>query len=242
MDIRDKVVIVTGASDGIGLATARRLAAAGAKVVLSARSQEKLEATAQELKAQGYEATAIPADMRRQADVDQLIAAAHRQYGQIDVLINNAGQAIAGDIASLDLEAFRQVIDLNIFGPVYAMQAVVPLMRQNGGGIIVNVSSMVSKMAIPGLSGYASTKSALNMISQTARGELAPENIRVITVFPRITATSFGKNSLGNREMRQHQRSGPPRDVVIDPPEHVAEKILEALQTEPAEQYMDKTA
>ncbi|HEY3415358.1 MAG TPA: SDR family oxidoreductase, partial [Armatimonadota bacterium] len=211
MDIQGKVVIVTGASDGIGLATAHRLAAAGAKVVLSARSQEKLEATAGELRSQGYEAVAIPADMRLKPDVDRMVEETARKFGRLDALVNNAGQAVAGDIASLDLEAFRQIIDLNVFGPVYAMQAVIPHMRGNGGGVIVNVSSMVSKMAIPGLAGYASTKAALNMLSQTARGELAPENIRVITVFPRMTATSFGKNSLGNREMRQRQRGAPPR-------------------------------
>jgi short-subunit dehydrogenase len=126
-----------------------------------------------------------------------------------------------------------------MFGPIYAIQAGVPKMRANGGGLILNVSSMVSKMHIPGLGGYASTKAALNMLSDTARGELAADNIRVITVYPRMTATDFGRNSLGNRQTRQQQRGNTAPGVVVDTPEYVAEKILEAIQKEPAEQFMD---
>ncbi len=242
MEVLGKVVIVTGASEGIGLAAARTLAARGARVVLAARSTEKLEQTAAELQRRGLEAVAIPTDMRQQAAVDALVETAVQRLGRVDVLVNNAGQSVAGKIADLDIDAFRQIIDLNVLGPVYAMQAVIPVMRRQGGGLIVNVSSMVSKMNIPGLAGYASTKAALNLISDTARGELAPENIRVITVFPRITATNFGKNALGNRALRERQRSAPPRDVVVDPPEYVAERIVKAIEEEPAEQYMDRQA
>jgi short-subunit dehydrogenase len=95
---------------------------------------------------------------------------------------------------------------------------------------------MVSKMSLPGLSGYASTKSALNMISQTARGELAPENIRVITVFPRSTSTRFRENAIGDIGATQPRRGGA---IVIDPPETVADKILSAMVSEIPEQYMD---
>jgi short-subunit dehydrogenase len=239
MDIRDKVVIVTGASGGIGLATARAAAAAGAKVVLAARSGDQLIELAEALRREGHEALAVPTDMRRQAEATQLVETAFQHYGRIDVLINNAGQAIAGTVADLDLEHYRQVIELNVFGPIYAMQASVPKMRAQGGGLIVNISSMVSKMHIPGLGGYASTKAALNMLSDTARGELAPDNIRVITVYPRMTDTDFGRNSLGNRQMRQQQRAQAAPGVVVDTPEYVAGKILEAIQTEPAEQFMD---
>ncbi len=239
MDLKDKVVLVTGASMGIGLATARSLAEAGAKVVLAARSTDKLTQLAEELQREGHDALVVPTDMRNQAEVAQLVETTVQHYGQIDVLINNAGQAVAGTVADLDLEAYRQVIELNVFGPIYAMQASVPQMRAQGGGLIVNVSSMVSKMSIPGLGGYASTKAALNMLSNTARGELAPDNIRVITVYPRMTSTDFGRNSIGNRQVRQQQRGNVRPDVVIDTPEYVAEKILEAIQKEPTEQFMD---
>ena len=239
MEINGKVALVTGASDGIGLATARRLASGGAKVALAARSFEKLEQVAQELRAQGFQAMAVRADMRDLEDVNRMAQAVAAQFGRINILVNNAGQSVAGRIENLDLEAFKKIVDLNIYGPVYAMQAVIPLMRQNGGGIILNISSMTSKMSIPGLAGYASTKAALNLISQTARAELAPENIRVITVFPRVTATNFGKNALGDQEMRQRQRSGMRPDIVVDSPEYVAEKIAEAIENEPPEQYME---
>jgi short-subunit dehydrogenase len=230
---------VTGASGGIGLATVQALAAAEAKVALAARSVDKLQQLADELQRAGREVLVVPTDMRQQAEVTQLVEITFQHYGRIDVLINNAGQAIAGTVADLDLDHYRQVIELNMFGPIYAIQASVPKMRAQGGGIIVNISSMVSKMHIPGLGGYASTKAALNILSDTARGELASDNIRVITVYPRMTATDFGRNSLGNRQMRQQQRAGAAPGVVIDSPEYVAEKILEAIRKEPAEQFMD---
>jgi short-subunit dehydrogenase len=239
MELKDKVVLVTGASMGIGLAAARAAAAAGAKVVLAARSSDKLTQLAEELRRDGSAVLVVPTDMRNQAEVKQLIETTVHHFGQIDVLINNAGQAVAGTIADLDLEAYRQVIELNVFGPIYALQASVPQMRAQGGGLIINVSSMVSKMSIPGLGGYASTKAALNMLSNTARGELAADNIRVITVYPRMTSTDFGRNSIGNRQVREQQRGNVRPDVVVDTPEYVAQKILEAIRQEPTEQFMD---
>ncbi len=239
MDVNGKVTIITGASEGIGLATARLFAAEGAKVVLAARSADKLTATAEELRRQGFDALAVPTDMRDSPSVEQLIETAFQHYGSVDLLINNAGQAAAGAVAAMNEDDFRKILDLNVFGALYAMQAAVPKMRQGGGGVIINVSSMVSKMHIPGLAAYAATKTALNMLSETARVELAPANIRVITVYPRMTATDFGKNSLGDRATRQSQREGAPANVVVDSPEYVAERILAAARHEPAEQYMD---
>ena len=239
MDISGKVTIITGASAGIGLATAKRFAAAGAKVVLAARSSDKLTALADELRSQGREAFPLPTDMRNPAAVNHLIEQAFRHYGRIDILINNAGQSAAGTVVGVNPDDFRQILELNVWGPLYAMQAVVPKMRQGGGGLIINISSMVSKMYLPGLGTYAATKAALNLLSGTARVELAPENIRVVTVFPRTTATDFGKHSLGDQQLRQQQRSAAAGHAVVDTPEFVAEKILEAAQNEPAEQYMD---
>jgi short-subunit dehydrogenase len=236
MDISGKVTIITGASAGIGLATARRFAAAGARLALVARSAKKLDALADELRRQGHDALALPADMRDRAAVKQMVEQAFQHYGRIDILINNAGQAAAGTVAEVSLDNFLSIIELNVFGPLAAMQAAVPRMRESGGGLIINISSMVSKMHIPGLGAYAATKSALNILSDTARGELAADNIHVITVYPRLTATDFGKNSLGNQGMRQHQRAGAPTG---DSAEYVADRILKAAQEEPPEQFMD---
>jgi len=242
MDVKGKVAIITGASAGIGLETARVLAGAGAKVVAAARSTDKLAALVAEIKQQGNEAIAVTADMTNLASIQNLVAQAQRAYGRIDILVNNAGQAAAGTVAEASLDNFRKIMELNVFGVVAAIQAVVPVMRQNQGGVIVNVSSRVSKMHIPGLGTYAATKSALNMLSDTARVELAGDNIRVITVFPRMTATDFGKNSLGDERMRQQQRAAGPQTGApppVDSADHVARRILLALETEPEEQYME---
>ncbi len=239
MDIQGRVAIVTGASAGIGLATARRFASEGAKVVLVARSADKLTQLANELSQQGHDALVLPADMRNKTDVDRMVEKAFQHYGQVDILINNAGQAAAGTVADVSIDHFRQILELNVLGPVYAIQAVVPRMRQSGGGVIINISSMVSKMHIPGLAAYASTKAALNILSDTARQELAADNIRVVTFYPRVTDTDFGKNSLGDQRLRQSQRAHSWTPDAVDSPERVAEKILEAAQKEPAEQYMD---
>jgi short-subunit dehydrogenase len=238
MDIRDKVVLITGASGGIGLVTARRFAAEGARLALVARSADALERLANELREQGHEAVAIRADMRDASQVRRAVENTVERFGRLDVLINNAGQGARGTIADVDPEHFHQIIELNIFGPVVAMQATIPVMRRQGGGLIINISSMTSKLQIPGIGAYAATKAALNKLSETARVELAPDNIRVVCVFPRVTATDFGANYLGNQNWRppQHQRG---QSFTVDSPEFVAEKILAAAVNETEEQYMD---
>ena len=134
--------------------------------------------------------------MTDQAQVKALIDKAYERFGRIDILINNAGQAAVGPVATVDPDQYRQIIELNMFGPLHAIQAVVPKMKEQGGGVIINISSNVSKMAIPGIGAYASTKYALNGLSLTARNELAADNIRVVLFLPGQTATDFGKNAL----------------------------------------------
>jgi len=243
VDVRNKVVIVTGASMGIGEATARVFAAAGAKVVLAARSEDKLRVVASGLSG---ESLVVPTDMTREKDVYALIEKAHAHFGRVDILINNAGQAAGGPVATVDPEHYRQIIDLNLFGPLYAMQAVVPVMKtQAEGGVIINISSNVSKMAIPGIGAYASTKYALNGLTYTARGELAPDNVRVILFCPGLTATDFGKNALRRDGGYGPGTANTPRpnfNMTPDSAEDVAKKILEAAITEPAELGMPMQA
>jgi len=240
MDIQNKVVIITGASEGIGEATAKLFATQGAKVVLAARSADKLNAVKNAITAAGGTAIAIPTDMRNEESVKALIEQTQQHFGQIDILINNAGQSVYAPVEHISVEQYQQIIELNLFGVLYAMQAVIPIMRTQGGGVIINISSNVSKMAIPNIGAYASTKYALNGLTLTARAELAAENIRVCLMHPGRTSTDFGKNALvshpeGRPTMSPGSRAGmPPADSV----EMVAAKILEAAQNEPTEQLM----
>ena len=239
MEVQGKVVIITGASMGIGEATARAFAEAGAQLVLAARSVDKLEAVAQSLPAQAA-TLVVPTDMTDQAQVKALIDTAYAHFGRIDILINNAGQAAAGPIATVNPDHYRQIIELNLFGPLHAMQAVVPKMKAQGGGVIINISSRVSKMAIPGIGAYASTKYALNGLSLTAHNELAADNIRVVLFHPGLTSTDFGKNALRTDEGGAG-RPQPGNGLFPKPDsaEDVARKILEAAITEPTEMAME---
>jgi short-subunit dehydrogenase len=238
MEIRDKVVIVTGASEGIGRATAKALAREGARVVLAARSDEKIAELAHELPG----SLAVHTDMRNPADIQNLIDRAIAVYERIDILINNAGQGMYGPVTDINLQKYKEVMELNLYGPLLAMQAVIPHMRGAGGGMIVNISSRVSKNYFPNLAAYASTKYALNALSLTAREELKKDNIIVSVMHPKLTATSFGKNAVGSAARpvgaasRPNVSNDPARHV--DSPEDVAEKIIELIHSEDPEAEM----
>ena len=236
MDIEGKVVLITGASGGIGLATAQLLAQKGARLALAARSTKKLEQVTAEL----ADAIALPTDMRNEADIQRMIEQTQRHFGRIDVLINNAGQGLHTSIEKVDLEQYRSVFELNVVSVIAAIQDVIPIMRAQGGGVIINISSGTSKIPIERLKAatvgpYASTKYALNSISLTARHELAADNIRVGLVYPGVTSTDFSSN-LANGP---RNNSGRPGVMPPDSAEYVAEKILEAIQSEEAEVYAD---
>jgi short-subunit dehydrogenase len=187
MDLDGAVVIVTGASSGIGAATARAAAGRGAKVVLAARRTERIEALASELP----EALAVSTDMRDPAQIVRLVETALERFGRVDVLVNNAGQGLHLPVEQVRLEDLAAITQLNFYAPLLAMQAVIPAMRKQGRGTIVNVSSMTSRMVLPGVGAYAATKAALNMLSQVARRELEPDGIAVSVVYPAVTATEF---------------------------------------------------
>ncbi len=221
MDLNDKVVIITGASSGIGEATARRCAQAGAHLVLAARRTDRIEALATELR----DATAVPTDLRRPDEVRALVTAAVATFGGVDVLVNNAGQGLHVPVAEIDPADFVAVTELNVYAPLLAMQAVIPMMRARGGGSIVNVSSGTTLMVPVGMGGYAATKAALNMLSRAARVELAPDNIAVSVVYPFITATAFHDSLRAGRSPLQRGALPP------HPPELVAEAILALIDS-----------
>ena len=236
MEIKNKVIIVTGASDGIGEAIAKKLAAAGAKVILAARSDEKLAALAHELP----NSVAVHADMTQQADIQNLIDRTMDIDGRIDILINNAGQGMYGAAESIDIDKYKHIMNLNVYGPLYAMQLAIPHMREQGGGMILNISSRVSKNYYPNLSAYASTKYALNAISLTARDELKKDNIIVSVFHPKMTATSFGKNSMNADPATASAYAERARaaGMEVDTAEQVADKVLEQIKSEAPEAEM----
>ena len=231
MEIKDKVVIVTGASDGIGKATAVYLAGQGAKVALAARGSEKLK----ELERTLPGSYAMTVDMTKPEDVFNMVGDTLKKFGRVDILINNAGRGMYAPVANADIGKMKEIAELNLFAPIRAMQAVIPIMRKQGGGMIINVSSGTSRMTIPSLAPYASLKYALNNISLTARKELEEDHIVVSIILPRITATDFGRNAVGGRpDWVTRPREGRPTPM-IDPPETVAEKIGELIRSEEAE-------
>ena len=175
-------------------------------------------------------AYAHTADMRDTEAVRGMIKAVASHYGRIDGLINNAGRGLHGTpVEHISIDDFRELFELNIIGPLVAMQAAIPLMREQGGGVIINISSRLSKLRVPGVAAYASTKYMLNALTLTAREELAKDNIHVCLVLPGRTATRFQQNSL--------RRPADPRytEPQGDPVELVAETILRTIRTEEAE-------
>jgi len=233
MDIQDKVIVVTGASYGIGEATANLLSRKGGRLALVARSEERIK----EISAGLPLSFAVRCDMSNEDDVRAMIARVRDHYGRIDVLVNNAGQGYGAPVEQIEMRKLRALYELNVFGPLVAMQAVIPIMKAQGNGAIVNISSGTSLMYIPNVGAYSSTKRALNGLSLTARTEFAKYNITVGVVHPYITTSEFYKNALtaGNSAPGHVPVSGnmPPPDTS----EYVAEKIQEAIESGSAEIY-----
>jgi NAD(P)-dependent dehydrogenase (short-subunit alcohol dehydrogenase family) len=226
VDIEGAVVLVTGASSGIGAATARAAAAAGARVVLAARREDRLEALAGELP----DARAVVCDVTDPGQLAAAVRTAVEAYGRLDVLVNNAGQGLHVPLADVDLDDLRAVLELNVVAALAAVQAVVPVMRSQGRGSIVNVSSGTTLAVRPGAGAYAASKAALNMLSAVARLELADAGIVVSTVYPFITATEFHDSLRAGALQGPPPESAPP-ELLPQRPEQVAEVILELVRS-----------
>lgn len=166
--------MITGASSGIGEATARAASTAGAKLVLLARRKDRLAALAAELGT----ALAVECDVTRPEQVEAAVRAGIEEFGQIDVLVNNAGQGLYANIGDIAADDFKAVLDLNAVAPLVTMQAVIPGMRERGRGSIINVSSGATLAVYAGSAAYTSSKAALNMLSRVARLELADDGDR----------------------------------------------------------------
>lgn len=186
-----KVVIVTGASSGIGYETALAFGHEGAKLALADRRQERLRELAERIEALGGEVLVAPTDVSKREQVERMVWSAVERFGRVDVLVNNAGFALGATIEQTTEQDFREVWETNVLGVLYGMQAVLPIMRQQGSGHIISVSSAAGRIAFPGIGAYSATKSAVIALTEALRAEVADTGIRASVVLPIGTRTEF---------------------------------------------------
>ncbi|WP_315791189.1 SDR family NAD(P)-dependent oxidoreductase [Fischerella sp. JS2] len=186
-----KVAIITGASAGIGEATAITLAAEGAKVVLAARRSDRLDALVQRISNAGGTALSIVTDITDETQVQNLVQKTNAEFGRIDILINNAGIALVGTIDGANTSDWQRMVNLNLLGLLYVTHAVLPIMKAQGVGHIVNISSVAGRTARVGVGVYNATKWGVNGFSESLRQEVCKQNIRVTIVEPGLVNTEI---------------------------------------------------
>jgi NADP-dependent 3-hydroxy acid dehydrogenase YdfG len=189
--LHGKVAVVTGASSGIGEATALALAEEGAKVAVSARRRDKLNDLVSRIKDMGGEAQAFTSDVTEEDQANTLVAEAHKAFGRLDILVNNAGVMLLGPIGGADTEDWRRMIRTNVLGLMYATHAALPLMRAQGSGHIVNVSSVAGRIASVGSGVYNASKWGVGAFSESLRQEVLKDKIRVTIIEPGAVATEL---------------------------------------------------
>jgi short-subunit dehydrogenase len=185
------VVVITGASAGIGRATALRLARDGAAVVVSARRRDRLDELVRDIEALGGRALAVVADVTREEDMDRLVGHTIERFGRVDVMICNAGFGVEGTLNQVASEHMRRLLDVNYLGTFHAARAVLPVFRRQGAGHLLFISSIVGKRGVPQMGAYAATKFAQVGLAECLRAELAGSAIHVSVVFPVSTDTEF---------------------------------------------------
>jgi NADP-dependent 3-hydroxy acid dehydrogenase YdfG len=204
-NIEGKVVVITGASSGLGEATARLLSAQGASVVLGARRIDRIQSLADELTSSGGKALAIPTDVTHYDQVKRLVDAAVQTFGRIDVMLNNAGLMPHSPLERLKIDDWNRTIDVNIKGVLYGIAAALPYMKQQKAGHIINVSSVAGHKVRPSSAVYAASKAAVLVISEGLRQEVKPYNIRTTVISPGAVATEL-PNSVTEPDIAENIR------------------------------------
>ncbi len=225
MELDGKVVVVTGASMGIGEAIARRFAAEGASIVMLSRDAARAEAARARV---GYpeRTVALSCDVRYSEEIDRVLGLTLHHFKRLDVWVNNAGHGLLDSVAEVEMSACREMFETNLFGALSAMQAVIPVMRQQGGGAIINISSVAGHIPLPFHAAYSASKFALNAIGKAARVELKNDGIHVFTVCPGYVRTGFSDNAVRGRQLKR-VRPGSVRGITA---ERVASATLEGLR------------
>lgn len=233
----EKVVVITGASAGIGAALAKLLASKGHAVVLAARRQAELDAVAS---ACGPKAATVVADVTKRADVDAIREAALKKFGRIDVWVNNAGRGISRKVLELTDADVDEMMSVNLKSALYGMQAIVPYFQKRGEGQLVNVSSFLGRIPMATIrSAYSAAKSALNSLTTTLRLELKPThpNVHVTLVMPGMVKTEFAANALGGTPGFAPGGAPPPGVPMAQTAEEVAQAIAAAIEKPVPEVY-----
>ncbi|MBS7562996.1 SDR family oxidoreductase [Mucilaginibacter sp. Bleaf8] len=224
-EIEGKVVAITGASSGIGKATAELLAAQGATVVLGARRADRLEMITDAIRYNGGEAAYMEVDVTRREEVERLVALAIERYGKLDVMINNAGVAQLGRMEELDIEGWEQMIDVNIKGTLYGIAAALPVFKKHGSGHIINIISTAGIAIVPTMAVYAGTKNAVRTISEALRQE-SEGRWRVTGISPGYVKTEFVSN-IKNESVRNASQQK--ADEISIPADAIAQAVAYAI-------------
>jgi short-subunit dehydrogenase len=224
---KDKVVIITGASSGIGEATARAFAANGSKVMLAARSETKLAEIVKGLKAADYEASYIVADVSREVDCRNLVHKTVEKYGTVHILINNAGISMRAKFDDVDLKVLHTLMDVNFWGTVYCTKYALPYLVSNKGSL-VGVSSVAGFHGLPGRTGYSASKFAMHGFLETIRIENLNKGLHVMIIAPGFTATEIRKHALTADGTEQGM--SPRMEERLMSPEYVAKWILKGIK------------
>ncbi len=228
--IKDKIVVITGASSGLGAATARYLAGHGAKVVLGARRSERVDALASEINEAGGTALAVETDVTQREQVTRLVDTAVDSFGRIDVLLNNAGIMLLSPLERLLVEEWVQMVDVNIIGVLNGIAEALPHMRQQMGGQIINVSSVAGHKVISSGAVYSATKFAVRALSEGLRQEAKPYNIRTTVLSPGALSTEL-IDRINEPDIEAAVRA---RTTFAIPAEHFAKMVAFAI-SQPAE-------
>jgi NADP-dependent 3-hydroxy acid dehydrogenase YdfG len=205
--LTDRVALVTGASSGIGEATAEALAAEGARVALAARREDELHALADRIESEGGETLVVPTDVTDESQVEAMIQETYETFGRLDVLVNNAGVMLLENVADASRENFRQMAEVNLLGLMNTTHEALPIMQEQGTGHIVNLSSVAGRKAIPGSSAYNATKFGVNGFTEALRQELAGEGneIRTTLIEPGFVDTELDEHIPDDDQQAQTQ-------------------------------------
>lgn len=232
----DKVVVITGASSGIGKETALLFARHGANVIAASRNREKLLQLKKEIEKSQGSCLVIPTDVSREEEVKNLINQTHEAFGKIDILINNAGQGFFDFVTETAIEDYRKIMEVNFYGAVFAVKAALPRMIEQKKGTIINVASVAGKRAFERMSAYCASKFALVGFSEALHFEVVDKGIKVITVCPPAIDTPFFDNA-GYHDFRETHKQ-----LSLLPPQEVAKEIFHSLSRKKREVVISNRA